>query len=118
MVRMPMRDSKTSVRLAISACLLGHRVRYDDGHKSCGVLLRRPVEWHAVCPDVAIGLGTPRAPIAQRYLIQELMVVEVGHWQQRYHHLLPRYAEQVAAYIKNHRLLGYVLMQKSPSCGF
>lgn len=112
-----MSDSKTSVRLAISACLLGHRVRYDGGHKSSALLQQWPVEWHPVCPEVAIGMGTPRPPIEQRYLNQELMVVEVGNWQQRYHHLLAGYAEQVAAYIKKHRISGYVLMQKSPSCG-
>jgi uncharacterized protein YbbK (DUF523 family) len=53
----------TPVRLGISACLLGQKVRYDGGHKRDAFLVEvfgRYVEWVPVCPEVEMGLGVPR----------------------------------------------------------
>ena len=54
------------IRIGISRCLLGERVRYDGGHKHDHFLtdtLGRYFQWVPVCPEVEIGLGTPREPI-------------------------------------------------------
>ncbi|MHB0876519.1 MAG: YbgA family protein [Anaerolineae bacterium] len=54
------------LRLGISACLLGERVRYDGGHKydPFVVAIFGPyVEWVAVCPEAEAGLGVPREPM-------------------------------------------------------
>lgn len=51
------------IRLGISACLLGQKVRYDGGHKLDHFLvdeLGRYVEWVPVCPEVECGLPIPR----------------------------------------------------------
>ena len=51
------------IKLGISACLLGHKVRYDGGHKRDGFLtdiLGRFVDYVPVCPEVEYGLGVPR----------------------------------------------------------
>ena len=51
------------IRLGISTCLLGEEVRYDGGHKHDRYLtdtLGQWVEWVPLCPEVEIGLGTPR----------------------------------------------------------
>jgi uncharacterized protein YbgA (DUF1722 family)/uncharacterized protein YbbK (DUF523 family) len=51
------------IRLGISACLLGEKVRWDGGHKRDRFLtdtLGRFVEWVPVCPEVEVGLGIPR----------------------------------------------------------
>jgi uncharacterized protein YbgA (DUF1722 family)/uncharacterized protein YbbK (DUF523 family) len=51
------------IRILISSCLLGEKVRYDGGHKREGYLvetLGRFVEWVPVCPEVDCGLLTPR----------------------------------------------------------
>lgn len=51
------------IRLGISTCLLGERVRYDGGHKRDHFLvdiLGQHVEWVPVCPEVEIGLPVPR----------------------------------------------------------
>src|SRR5688572_12115347 len=53
-------------RVGISRCLLGDAVRYDGGHKRQPTLiaaLAPHVEWVAVCPEVEMGMGTPREPI-------------------------------------------------------
>ena len=51
------------IHLGVSACLLGEAVRYDGGHKLDRYLvntLGRFVNWTPVCPEVEIGLPTPR----------------------------------------------------------
>lgn len=55
-----------AIKIGISACLLGHPVRYNGGHKAshlCSEVLARHFEFIAVCPEQAVGLGTPRQPI-------------------------------------------------------
>ena len=52
-----------TIRLGISTCLLGEQVRYDGGHKLDRYLtgtLGQFFEWVPVCPEVEIGLPTPR----------------------------------------------------------
>jgi uncharacterized protein YbgA (DUF1722 family)/uncharacterized protein YbbK (DUF523 family) len=51
------------LRLGVSSCLLGERVRFDGGHKLDRYLtgtLGQFFEWVPVCPEVEIGLPTPR----------------------------------------------------------
>jgi uncharacterized protein YbgA (DUF1722 family)/uncharacterized protein YbbK (DUF523 family) len=51
------------IRVGISTCLLGEPVRYDGGHKLDRYLtgtLGQFFEWVPVCPEVEIGLPTPR----------------------------------------------------------
>lgn len=51
------------IRLGISSCLLGEKVRYDGGHKLDRFLvhtLGQYVEYVPVCPEVEIGLPIPR----------------------------------------------------------
>lgn len=52
-----------TLKLGISSCLLGERVRYDGGHKLNHYLcdtLGPFVRWVAVCPEYECGLGIPR----------------------------------------------------------
>ncbi len=54
------------IRLLVSACLLGERVRYDGGHKKDAFLvgtLGKFVEYVPVCPETGCGLPTPREPM-------------------------------------------------------
>jgi uncharacterized protein YbgA (DUF1722 family)/uncharacterized protein YbbK (DUF523 family) len=57
------RESATPIRVGISACLLGQEVRFDGGHKRDRYItdtLGKFFEWVPVCPEVEMGLGTPR----------------------------------------------------------
>lgn len=53
-----------TIRLGVSTCLLGERVRYDGGHKHdryvTDVLGAYVDEWVPVCPEVECGLPIPR----------------------------------------------------------
>jgi uncharacterized protein YbgA (DUF1722 family)/uncharacterized protein YbbK (DUF523 family) len=51
------------VKILVSACLLGEKVRYDGGHKRDLFLnetLGPFVEWVRICPEVDCGLPVPR----------------------------------------------------------
>ena len=53
-------------RVGISRCLLGDAVRYDGAHRRDEELLSMLgsiVEWVPVCPEVEVGMSTPREPI-------------------------------------------------------
>ena len=56
------------LRLGISTCLLGERVRFDGGHKLDRFLVNTLglyVEWVPVCPEVEMGLPIPRESLRQ-----------------------------------------------------
>lgn len=56
-----------SIKVGISQCLLGDRVRYDGGHKRNSYAvddLGRVFSWVPVCPEVEAGMGVPREPVA------------------------------------------------------
>ena len=78
----PMAGSNPSKpRLGISACLLGQEVRFNGGHKRDDFLVDtfgRWVEWVAVCPEVEIGMGTPRPPIRLERRDGDLRLVTLG----------------------------------------
>ncbi len=53
------------MEIAVSACLLGSRCRYDGASKPSDAVLAlfgQEHEFVAVCPEIAGGLGVPRAP--------------------------------------------------------
>ena len=55
-----------AIRVGVSSCLLGEKVRFDGGHKRDAYVsdtLARYFEFVPLCPEMAIGLGQPREPI-------------------------------------------------------
>lgn len=55
-----------TIRIGVSSCLLGERVRYDGEHKRDAFIVDRlgaVFEFVPVCPEVAVGMGVPRPPI-------------------------------------------------------
>jgi uncharacterized protein YbgA (DUF1722 family)/uncharacterized protein YbbK (DUF523 family) len=106
-------------RLGISACLLGHAVRYDGGHKQndfCTAVLGPFVEWVPVCPEVEVGMPTPRPSIrlTGKSAAPVLLAERTGEdWTAR----MAAYAEQRVAQLTRLDLSGYVTKKDSPSCG-
>jgi uncharacterized protein YbbK (DUF523 family) len=106
-------------RIGISACLLGEEVRYDGGHKRNAFLteiLGPYVEWVPVCPEVELGLGTPRPPIQleRRRGAIRLVMPSTGRDLTS---SMREYAERRVAELARLDLDGYILKSKSPSCG-
>jgi uncharacterized protein YbgA (DUF1722 family)/uncharacterized protein YbbK (DUF523 family) len=58
-----MKPPEAPLRIGVSSCLLGHKVRYDGGHKHdrwITDVLGAHVEFVPVCPELECGLGVPR----------------------------------------------------------
>lgn len=107
------------IRIGVSACLLGHDVRYDGGHKKDAFVtgpLARFVAFAAVCPEVEVGMGTPREPVRLVRLGGEVRMV--GHRSGTDHtDAMRRWAEARARALEAEDLCGFVLKKDSPSCG-
>ncbi len=111
--------SDAPIRIGVSACLLGQEVRYDGGHKRDPFLVEtfgRYVEWVQVCPEVEIGLGTPRDPIRLERDGKDVRLVspKTGADLTR---KMRTYAPRRVAALKDEDLCGYILKKDSPSCG-
>jgi uncharacterized protein YbbK (DUF523 family) len=106
-------------RIGISACLLGQAVRYNGGHKWDALLaetLGPYVEWEAVCPEVELGMGTPRPPIRLERRDGEIRLVMPSTGGD-YTDAMRAYAEERVATLAAIGIDGYILKQGSPSCG-
>jgi uncharacterized protein YbgA (DUF1722 family)/uncharacterized protein YbbK (DUF523 family) len=109
----------SEIRIGVSACLLGEPVRFDGGHKRNDFItgvLGPYVSFVAVCPEVDIGLGTPRETI---HLVQEIGGIRLKGTQSGIDHTesMWRYAANKARQLEKLDLSGYILKKDSPSCG-
>jgi uncharacterized protein YbgA (DUF1722 family)/uncharacterized protein YbbK (DUF523 family) len=96
-------------RVGVSSCLLGQEVRFNGGHKRCRFLtdeLAAYVDWVPYCPEMEIGLGTPREPIR---LTADGRLVNRGGTAD--------HTALMTALPLPEGLDGYVFKAKSPSCG-
>lgn len=107
------------IRLGVSSCLLGEKVRYDGGHKLDPYLteiLGRYVEWVPVCPEVEYGLPVPREamrltgdPDAPRLLTARAGVDHTAGMLQ--------WAGIRLQALENEELCGFIFKSRSPSSG-
>jgi len=107
-------------RVGISSCLLGSCVRYDGGHKRNESLLETLgslVEWVPVCPEVDIGLGTPRPPIRLERDGEESIRLVMPETGEDLTDRMTRYATERTETLRAMGISGYVLKSRSPSCG-
>ena len=113
-------QARPKLKLGISSCLLGQKVRYDGGHKRDPFLtdcLGQYVDWVPVCPEVEIGLGTPRPTIQLETDPKgrpRLVIPSTGADLTK---TMSDYAHGRLDQPDLHDLCGYVLKRNSPSCG-
>jgi uncharacterized protein YbbK (DUF523 family) len=108
------------LRIAISACLLGSRVRYDGGHKRDAALLETLgplVDWVPVCPEVECGMGTPREPVRLvRTGSHDLRMIGVESGADHTDRMQAFARDRIEA-LAQAGICGYVFKARSPSCG-
>lgn len=105
------------VRVGVSACLLGARVRYDGDHRRDAWIcdqLASLFELVEICPELELGLGVPREKIriegdaSSPHLVavesRRDLTSAMNEWADRRIDTLPA-------------LAGYVWKSGSPSCG-
>ena len=105
------------VRIAISSCLLGERVRYDSESKyqrwlvDCG-----EVVWVPVCPEVEIGMPIPREAIQIEESCDGIKLFGVES-RQDWTEEMNYFARQRVLQLQAANIVGYVFKARSPSCG-
>ncbi|EQC43793.1 DUF523 and DUF1722 domain-containing protein [Bacteriovorax sp. Seq25_V] len=112
-------NTKNRPKIVISGCLLGQNIRHDGGHQRdvwITDILSKFVDFHPVCPEMTMGLGTPR---------ETLRVVEGGDGQLKL--LENKSGRDLTMEIEesSRKIIaafpeadGIILAKKSPSCGY
>ena len=107
------------IKIGVSACLLGEKVRYDGGHKhdryitdTLGLFFR----FVPVCPEVGCGLPVPREAMRLERHGEDIRLVtnktRVDHTER----MLAWCAKQVAE-LEGEDLCGFIFKKDSPSSG-
>jgi uncharacterized protein YbgA (DUF1722 family)/uncharacterized protein YbbK (DUF523 family) len=123
--------SNRKIVLGVSSCLQGHAVRFNGGIAKTPARLKAmdaDFELRSFCPEVAAGMGTPREPVRlvnmakskdepQLQLIASDAVPDsskqAGNWTAP----VSAASQDIVNLVLKHRLRGYILKSKSPTCG-
>lgn len=108
-----------TIRLLVSACLLGEKVRYDGGHKRDPFLLETLsafVAWVPVCPEVDCGLPVPREAMRLVGDPKNPRLV-TGRTGEDHTERMVRWANARLDELSRLDLCGYVCKKDSPSSG-
>ena len=107
------------IRIGISSCLLGEKVRYDHGHKLDHFLrdtLGQYVEYVPVCPEVECGLPVPREAMRLIGSAESPRLVTV-RTQRDLTEQMQQWAERRVVELEKESLCGFVFKSGSPSSG-
>jgi uncharacterized protein YbgA (DUF1722 family)/uncharacterized protein YbbK (DUF523 family) len=107
------------IKIGISSCLIGEKVRYDGGHKLDRYItdtLGLYFEWVPVCPEVEYGLPVPREamhligdPAAPRIVTVRTGIDHTGG--------MKKWVANKLRQLEKEDLCGFIFRSKSPSSG-
>ncbi|WP_413722305.1 YbgA family protein [Sodalis sp. RH24] len=108
------------IPVGISACLMGEKVRFDGGHRRFAFAmdeLAPYVRFAPICPEMAIGLPTPRPALRLVRDEQGRIAMRTGKNQNDDDLTQPMQSFSEQQVQKLGDLCGYIVCAKSPSCG-
>jgi uncharacterized protein YbbK (DUF523 family) len=108
------------IKIGISSCLLGEKVRYNGGHKRNtflkDALLEKHIDYISVCPEMECGLGVPRKsmhlegnPDSPR-----LIIISTGEDTTK---RMVNWALKRLNQLEKENIYGFIFKSNSPSCG-
>ncbi len=106
------------IKLGISSCLLGERVRYDgeDKHDRClKETLEKYVEWVPVCPEVECGLPVPREPMRLVGDPEDPRLVTRKTGKDHTDRMV-KWVEKKIGELEEEEPAGFIFKNRSPSC--
>lgn len=109
----------TKIKLGISSCLLGEKVRFDGGHKLDHFItdtLGKYVEFVPVCPEVECGLGIPREAMHLAASPEGARLVTI-RTQADYTERMLTWARKRVVELEREDLCGFIFKSGSPSSG-
>lgn len=107
------------IRMGVSACLLGEKVRYDGGHQWDRYItdtLGQYFEFVPVCPEVEIGLPVPREALRLVGEAQRPRLVTSRSGQDLTERM-ESWAQQRVVELEREGLCGFIFKGRSPSSG-
>jgi len=107
------------IKLGISSCLLGEKVRFDGGHKLDRYLtdtLGNYVQYVPVCPEVECGMPIPREALRQVGDPASPRLV-TSHTKQDFTDPMVRWARERVQGLEREELCGFIFKANSPSSG-
>jgi uncharacterized protein YbgA (DUF1722 family)/uncharacterized protein YbbK (DUF523 family) len=108
-----------TIKIGISSCLLGYKVRYDGGHKKDHFLtdtLGQYFEYVPVCPEVEYGFGIPREALRLVGNPESPRLVTTKTHRDHTDRML-RWARKRAITLGKEGLCGFIFKSNSPSSG-
>lgn len=108
------------LRIGVSACLVGERVRFDGGHKHDDFVeeLRTIADLITACPEMELGLGAPRESLRLiRRPKDDLVALVAPRSERDLTREMRSYADRKATEIASWDLDGFIVKKDSPSCG-
>lgn len=106
------------IKIGISSCLVGHKVRFDANHKQHRYItdeLSKKFNFIPVCPEMAIGMGVPRTPIHLAGDTNSPRAVNVRDESIDVTTALVEFGQKKAKQLDD--ISGYIFKKGSPSCG-
>lgn len=107
------------IKIGISSCLLGEKVRYDGEQKLDPLIKDFPgqcFEYIAVCPEVECGLGVPRQPMRlEGHPDSPLLIVTENRKDITERMVI--WAQKRLIQLEEEYLCGFIFKSNSPSCG-
>ncbi|MBI4765757.1 MAG: DUF523 domain-containing protein [Deltaproteobacteria bacterium] len=107
------------IKIGVSRCLLGDKVRYDGGDKQDPFItdiLSSYIEWVPVCPEVEYGLGVPREAMHLEGNPADPRLITI--------HTKIDHTDRMKVWVRNRcinlekeNLCGFIFKSGSPSCG-
>ena len=107
------------IKVGVSACVMGEKVRFDGGHKRSGYVaqyLAEVFEMQPVCPEVGIGMPVPRPAIrvveseGGKHALRDSKDNSIDYTEK-----LDAFYAKKSAQIAH--LDGFIFCGKSPTCG-
>ncbi|MBA5761418.1 DUF523 and DUF1722 domain-containing protein [Vibrio sp. 404] len=109
-----------NIKVGISACVLGERVRFDSGHKLSRFVtneLSKHFEFVSVCPEVESGMPVPRPTIRLISDKERIALVESKDQSQNHTQSMLDFSATRIKQLSKQDLCGYIVCAKSPTCG-
>ncbi|WP_392559729.1 YbgA family protein [Orbus mooreae] len=112
-------EQKNRLNIGISKCLLGENVRYDGNNKRLefAVMRLQPyANYLAICPEMAIGLPSPRPTLGLYRLRNQQIIIRFNESRNdAIDEQIRLFSQQTITKLST--LCGYIVCAKSPSCG-
>ena len=107
------------IKIGVSSCLLGEKVRWNGDHKQDRYVLEvlgSCFDCVSICPEVDAGMSVPRETVSLYGTLEKQKMISKGSrtdWTKK----MTRYKKGRISELRKESICGYVFKSDSPSCG-